>query len=269
VGILSDRSAIITGGASGIGKATAILFATEGSRVLIADLNLAGAEEVAAGIRSSGGEALACRTDVAEEPDVKAMVALAVDKFGGVDILHNNAGAVGPDVLGRDSDVISMDVDVWDKTMAVNVRGVMLGCKYAVPPMLERGRGSIVNASSVSALAGSGGRFAYGTSKGALISLTKYVATAYGQRGVRCNALAPGLIMTPATVRNLPPDQFAVYEQNVLAARLGQPEDIAQAVLFLASDASVYINGQTISVDGGMLAHQPYYAQFQAMTRSG
>jgi NAD(P)-dependent dehydrogenase (short-subunit alcohol dehydrogenase family) len=264
---LESKVAVITGAGSGIGRATAMTMASEGASVVVADIDESAAQKVVAEIVEAGGNAASTWVDVAEEAAVKDMIGVAVSTFGGVDILHNNAAALGPEVLGRDLDIVDMDVDVWDRTMAVNVRGVMLGCKHAIPHMLARGGGSIISASSCSALFGHVSRIAYGTSKGALISFTKYVATMYGPRGIRCNALAPGLILTPAARRNLPVEQFAVYQENHLFPRLGEAQDIANAVLFLASDEGIFINGQTISVDGGLLTHMPYYAQFQRMSQ--
>ena len=264
---LQDKVAVITGAGSGIGRATAMTLANEGAAVVVADIDEKSSQSVVGEIVAAGGRATGCWVDVAEEPAIENMIDVAVTTFGGLDILHNNAAALGAEVLGRDLDIVDMDVDVWDRTMAVNVRGVMLGCKHAIPHMLERGGGSIVSASSCSALFGYVSRIAYGTSKGALISFTKYVATMYGPRGIRCNALAPGLILTPAARRNLPPEQFDVYQENHLFPRLGDAQDIANAVLFLASDEGIFINGQTISVDGGLLTHMPYYAQFQRMSQ--
>jgi NAD(P)-dependent dehydrogenase (short-subunit alcohol dehydrogenase family) len=265
---LQNKVAVITGAGSGIGRATAMTLAREGASVVVADIDEGAADTVVGEIAEAGGKAKGCWVDVAEESAVKAMIEVAVATFGGLDILHNNAAALGPEVLGRDLDIVDMDVEVWDKTMAVNVRGVMLGCKHSIPHMLERGGGSIVSASSCSALFGNVSRIAYGTSKGALISFTKYVATMYGPQGIRCNALAPGLILTPAAQRNLPVEQFAVYQENHLFPRLGDAQDIANAVLFLSSDEGIFINGQTISVDGGLLTHMPYYAQFQRMSQA-
>ena len=256
-GKLEGRAAIVTGAASGIGRATALALAAEGARVLVADLDAAGAETVVAEITEAGGEARAQAADVADERSVSAMVAAAVDAFGRLDILHNNAAASDPAIMARDLELTEMDVDVWDQTLAVNLRGPMLGCKHAIPHMLASGGGAIVNTSSASGLVGDLTRAAYGASKAGLDSLTRYVATQYGKRGIRCNSIAPGVIATPALEANVPSEQLEIYLRSHLTPRLGRPEDIAAAVVYLVSDDAAYVTGQTISVDGGLLAHHP------------
>jgi NAD(P)-dependent dehydrogenase (short-subunit alcohol dehydrogenase family) len=256
-GKLEGRVAIVTGAASGIGRAAALALAAEGAAVLVADVNEAGAAAVAEEIARHGGRASSQLADVADERSVAAMVAAAVERFGGLDILHNNAAAVDTALMSRDGEITAMEVEVWERTFAVNLRGPMLGCKHAIPRMLERGGGAIVNTSSAAGWAGDVTRSAYGASKAALEALTRYVATQYGKRGVRCNAIAPGVIATPALAANVPPAQIALYERTHLTPRLGLPEDIAAAVVFLASDDGAFITGQTLRVDGGLLVHHP------------
>jgi len=263
-GKLEGRVAIVTGGASGIGRATAFALAAEGASVLIADLNELEAERACEAIRAAGGRASAQRCNVANEDSIRETVAAAVEQYGGLDILHNNAANSDPATMGRDLDLTDMETDVWDATLAVNLRGPMLGCKHAIPRMLERGGGSIINTSSASGRVGDLSRAAYGASKAGLESLTRYVATQYGKRGIRCNAIAPGVVATPALSANVPAEQIAVYERSHLTPRLGLPEDIAAAVVFLASDDSAFITGQTLCVDGGLLCHHPTYAEFNA-----
>lgn len=260
--LLSGKVAIVTGAASGIGRATVIALADAGASVVVSDLNGDGANIVASEIKDNGGKAIGVRTDIGEEDDIRVMVETAVSAFGGLDILHNNAAASGPDFILKDIDILTMDTALWDKTMAVNVRGPMLACKYAIPHMLKRGGGAIINTSSVSGMAGDLGRAAYGTSKGALNALTMYVATIHGKQGIRCNAVAPGIMDTPALRRNLSEDQIAIYKRSALAPRLGTPEDVAATVVFLASPAAAFITGQIIPVDGGLLAHHPAYSEF-------
>jgi NAD(P)-dependent dehydrogenase (short-subunit alcohol dehydrogenase family) len=263
LGRLAGRVAIVTGAASGIGRATAAALAREGAAVVVADLNADGAKRVAGEIEAAGGRAFAQATDVSSEPSVAAMVAAAVDRFGGLDVLHNNAALVDPAVMGADGEVTSLSLDTFERTLAVNLRGPLLGCKHAIPRMLDRGGGVIVNTSSAAALAGDLVRTAYGVSKAGLDALTRYVATQYGKRGIRCNSIAPGVIATPALAANVPAELIAVYERSHLTPRLGRPEDIAEVVVFLATDAAAFITGQVLSVDGGLLAHHPAVAEMR------
>jgi len=267
-GDLAGRVAIVTGAASGIGRASAIGLARAGAAVVVADVDAAGASRVAAEIAAQGGRALGQRTEVSDPDSVEAMVEAAVEAFGGLDVLHNNAAASDPAVIGADNELVDLELAVWERTLAVNLRGPMLGCKAAIPRMLARGGGSIVNTSSASGLTGDLARVAYGVSKAGVDSLTRYVATQYGKRGIRCNSIAPGVIATPALAANVPPEMIAIYEQSHLTPRLGSPEDIAAMVVFLASDAAGFVTGQTLCVDGGLLAHHPTYAAFRAQSRA-
>jgi NAD(P)-dependent dehydrogenase (short-subunit alcohol dehydrogenase family) len=198
MGRVEGKVAIVTGGGSGIGAATSKLLASEGAAVCVADLIGERAAQVADEIVAAGGRAIGVAADVSVEADVIAMVAAAVDAFGGLDVLHNNAALTDPDLFAPDQRITEMPVDTWDLTMAVNVRGPMLGCKHAIPRMIERGGGSIINMSSTSSRLGDHTRTAYGVSKAAVNTLTNYVATQYGLDGIRCNTIAPGPILTPA-----------------------------------------------------------------------
>ena len=189
------KVAVVTGGGSGIGRATAMLMASEGAAVTVADVRLRAAEEVVAAIAASGGTARAQAVDVADVDAVESMVAETVAAFGGLDVLHNNAAALEQNQ--RDQDVVTMDLETWHRVIDVNLTGPMLGCRFAIPAMLERGGGSIVNTASAAAFYGSQSLMAYGTSKAGLVALTQYVATAYGERGIRCNAVAPGVVVSP------------------------------------------------------------------------
>jgi len=265
---LEGRVAIVTGAASGIGRATASALARAGAAVLIADLKGAAAQAVAQEIRDEGGRAQGQQTDVGEEASVIAMVEAACAHFGGLDILHNNAADSDPALMARDLEIVDMETEVWDRAQRINLRGPMLGCKHAIPRMLARGGGAIVNTSSAAALSGDLARPAYGASKAGLDSLTRYVATQYGKRGIRCNSIAPGVIATPALAANVPEEQIEVYARNHLSPRLGSPEDIARVVVFLASDDAAFITGQTLCVDGGLLVHHPTYSEFSAQADS-
>jgi NAD(P)-dependent dehydrogenase (short-subunit alcohol dehydrogenase family) len=257
----TDRVAIVTGAGSGIGAATARLLASEGAAVTIADIDGDAAETVARSLRDAGASARAQRVDVAHAAEVEHMVSETVGAFGGVDVLHNNAAAIADNMV--DQDVVTMDLDTWDHVLAVNLTGAMLGCRYAIPPMLERGGGSIVNTASAAAFYGSASMAAYGTSKAGLVALTRYVATAYGERGVRCNAVAPGVVVARDTQEALGgpmSEHLRRYTTSHLTGRLGYPEEIAAAVAFLASDDAAFVTGETLRVDGGFTAHTPTYA---------
>lgn len=265
--MLQDRVAIVTGAASGIGRATALLLAAEGASVVVADLDAPGARTVAGEIEAAGGTAMAREVDVSSEDAIRDLIAATGEAYGGLDILHNNAAALGPASPGRDMDIASMDVDVWDRTMAVNLRGVMLGCKHAIPAMLERGRGAIVNTTSGSAQRGDLSIPAYAVSKGGVDTLTRYVAAQYGKKGIRCNAIAPGLILTHGVESFGGEDYVRMLEEHHLTPRVGRPEDIAQAVLYLVSDAADFVTGQILNVDGGILSHAPPFADIRRMAR--
>jgi NAD(P)-dependent dehydrogenase (short-subunit alcohol dehydrogenase family) len=264
MGSLDGKVAIVTGAASGIGECVAHTLAARGARVVVADRNGAGAGAVSRAIVAEGGVSVPFEVDISQEDQMASLVRRAVDEWGGLDFLHNNAADTRDEVIGRDGDVASMDVAVWDQTMAVNLRGTMLGCKHAIPQLLARGGGAIVNTSSNSAFSGDLSRAAYGASKAGINALTQYVAAQYGMQGIRCNAVSPGLVMTPAADRNLTPEAREIFQLNHLSPRLCLPQDIANAVAFLASDEASFVNGQVLKVDGGMLAHMPTHAQFIA-----
>ena len=262
---LRDKVAIVTGSASGIGRGTALRLAREGAAVAVADVDASGASRVAEEIASAGGRAVAVTVDVAEEASVAGMIAATLEAFGRLDILHNNAAAMGGQNPGMDHDILELDVATWDRAMAVNLRGVMLGCKHGIPPMLESGGGSIINTSSGAALAGGLTTPAYATSKGGLNTFTQYVAAQFGKRGIRCNAILPGMITTPTAERALGAEQIQMILDHHLTPRTGTPEDIAAMVAFLASDESAYVTGQLIRVDGGITSHLPTYADTRRM----
>lgn len=224
--------------------------------MVVADIDAAGAAAVVAEIDRAGGEALAVATDVAEEPAVEALVRDTVERFDRIDILHNNAALTAPGPLSRDTRVTDMTIAVWDQTMAVNLRSQMLTCKHAIPHMLRTARGgSIVNMSSGAANRGDFVRAAYGASKAGVHALTLYVATAYGREGVRANTIVPGLILTEAVAAQVPGEMLEAYQKQLLTPRVGEPDDVANLVVFLASDDSRYITGQAITIDGGMSSH--------------
>ena len=253
---LQGRVAIVTGGAGGIGSATAQRLADEGATVIVADIDAAGAERVVAQL---GGATSAFQFDAGDAASIEALIQAAVSRHGRLDILHNNAALTLPDLVRSDSTAPLVSLDVWDAVMNVNLRGYLIACKFAIPHMLQNGGGSIINTASGSGLVGDLSRIAYGTSKAGILSLTRYIATQHGRQGIRCNAIAPGLIVTPAA-RSAVPELLSIIARHVLTPRLGKPEDVAALVAFLASDEAGFINGETICCNGGSLIHQPHMA---------
>lgn len=256
---LDGKVAIVTGGAGGIGEATARLLTARGARVAIADIAVDRATALAAQIDG----ALAVPLDLEDEASIIAMVAHVVAAFGRLDVLHNNAALLGPDVARNDSDVETMATALWDRTFAVNVRGTMIACRAALPHLCASG-GNIVNTVSNLALQGHLIQAAYSSSKAAVIQMTRAIAASHGPRGVRCNAVAPGMTMTPALREAFPPALRQLVEDETLRDRLGEPEDIAEAVAFLASPAARNITGQVLVADGGCASHVPGIAGFRA-----
>lgn len=256
---LKGKVAIVTGAASGIGLASARRLAQEGARVMLADINQQGAAEQALMLNRDGLEASSVRVDLGDESTIRDMIEQTVQVFGGLDILFNNAAATHLS-SHYDAPVQAMDVQVWDDIMRINLRGTMLAIKHALEPLLRRGGGSIVNTSSGAAQAGALGYSAYAASKAGIESLTRYVAAQHGKQGIRCNAIAPGLILTPATADTYAGPAGEMMLSHHLTPRLGEVADIANAVLFLSSEEAGFITGQVINVDGGLLSHQPYMA---------
>jgi NAD(P)-dependent dehydrogenase (short-subunit alcohol dehydrogenase family) len=247
MGRVEGKIALVTGGAAGIGRETATMLAREGAQVVIADINIDGAKQAAEGI---GDQATAIHFDATDQQSIEDLVSAVIARHGRVDVIHNNAALVGPDAWFTDGSVISTSIEMWDRAFATNVRSIFLMCKYALPHMVERGGGSIVNMASVAGLRGSGALTAYGSTKAAVIGLTRFVAAQHGKQGVRCNAIAPGVIRTQQLLDSVPdlPQQALA---GVASPRVGEPSDIANMVLFLASDESAFVNGEVYRVDGG------------------
>ena len=252
-GRLANKVAIVTGGASGIGEATCRLFAREGARVIVADIQVEKGEAVGSSLRKAGGTAEFLRTDMAVHADVKAMIAFAETKFGRLDVLVNNAGVESP------KPEVDTTEEEYDRIMDVNVKGVFLATKYAVPLMKKGGRGSIINISSAYGMIGSTGFGAYHASKGAVRTFTKSTAVAHAKDGVRANSIHPGPIDTPLlreAIESSPDPKAleALFSAAQPIGRLGKPEEIAYGCLFFASDESKFCIGSELSIDGGMVA---------------
>jgi NAD(P)-dependent dehydrogenase (short-subunit alcohol dehydrogenase family) len=252
VGRLDGKVALITGAASGIGKVAAELFAREGARVVVADVVDEAGEATVGEIVAAGGEAAFVHCDVSRAEQVEAAVRETVARFGGLTVLYNNAGIFPPD----DGSVTETPEATWDRVMAVNLKGVFLGCKYGIPAMLESGGGSIINVASFVALMGAATpQIAYTASKGGVLSMTREIAVEFARKGIRANALCPGPIETPLLAELLAdPERRARRLVHIPVGRFGQAHEVARAALFLASDESSYITGATFVVDGGITA---------------
>lgn len=256
---MDGKVAIVTDGAGGIGFATARLMAARGARVAIADIAVERARELAGSLPDAIGVPL----DLADEVSVEAMVAEVVAHFGRLDVLVNNAALLGPEIAQADGDIEHMATDLWDRTYRINVRGTMIACRSALPH-LRASRGNIVNTVSSLALQGHLIQAAYSSSKAALVQLTRAIAASHGKAGVRCNAVSPGMTMTPALKEAFPATLRKVVEDETLRDQLGDPEDIAEAIAFLASDAARNITGHVLECDGGGASHVPGLAGFRA-----
>lgn len=263
---LEGKVAIVTGGGGGIGSAVARRFVSEGAKVAIADLFEDAASRAAEPL---GDAAIAVQFDAASAESVKAMVDQTVDRFGKLDILHNNAAMTDPVKSPKDTTAVDIPIEIWREIIDINLTGYMLGCKYAIPHMIANGGGSIVNTASNSGTAGDLARVAYGSSKGGIITLTRYVATQHGVQNIRCNSIAPGVVLTEALEKTVP-GLKEIIQRHILTPQFGTPDDIAALVSFLASDEARYITGENISISGGGLIHQPHYADLKEfMERAG
>ncbi len=252
MGRLDGKVALITGGASGMGMVASRLFAEEGAKVVLTDVADEAGQRVAGEIQAAGGDAAYVHADVSSEDDARGMVVAAVERFGGLHVLYNNAGVMLPE----DGSVHATDASIWDTTLAINVKGVAFGCKHGIPAMLDSGGGSIVNvASFVAWLGAATSQTAYTASKGAVLAMTREIAVEYARKGIRCNALCPGPIETPLLMQLLS-DEAKRRRRfvHIPMGRLGQAEELAKAALFLASDDSSFMTGASLIVDGGITA---------------
>ena len=257
---LSDRVAFVTGGGAGIGRAIALDLAREGARLAVLDIDHAAADETVQSLVEAGAHAVAFGADVADSDALRQAIDETVDGYGRLDILVNNAATFAPDIMATDVDVETTPVETWDRVMAVDLRAAMLACKYAIPHMRRTaGQGVIINVSSTAAYNGDVVHVSYSAAKAALQALTRSIATTHGRKGIRCNTVATGLVLTATAERNLDPKKLDAYRRNRLVDEVGRPEEIASLVTYLASDDARYIQGQAIIVDGGATAHQPWH----------
>jgi NAD(P)-dependent dehydrogenase (short-subunit alcohol dehydrogenase family) len=249
MGRLDGKVCVITGAGGGMGREASILFSEEGASVCAADVNLAAAEETAAASR----DAFAQQVDVADEASVKAMMDATAERYGGIDVLYNNAGISPAD----DASVLDTDVDAWDRVQAVNTRGVFLCCKHGIPHLQKRGGGSVINVASFVAILGAAtSQISYTASKGAVLAMSRELAVQFARENIRVNSLCPGPVETPLLLRIFGDDPAALERRRIHwpTGRLAKPREIVNGALFLASDESTYVNGSTFLVDGGLTA---------------
>ncbi len=243
---LQQKVVIITGAGSGIGRATAILFAQEGARVVVADINASSGSETVTQISKNGGDSIFVEVDVSGELDVRGMIKTAIKEFGKLDVLFNNAGIEGPS-----GPIWKTSESEWNRLFDVNLKAIFYGCKYAIPVMKKNGKGSIINTSSELALVGSQQVPVYSASKGGIIALTKSLALQCASYKIRVNCICPGPIMTPLLKSGWQEEELQRMAKDIPIGRLGEPLDIAYAALYLASDDSTFMTGASLIVDGG------------------
>ena len=250
MGRLEGKVCVITGAGGGMGREATILFTAEGAKVCAADVNLTAAEETAA---LAGGDVFAATVDVADESQVAAMMATTAERFGGIDVLYNNAG-ISPD---DDASILETTVEAWQRVQDVNTKGVFLCCKHGIPYLQRRGGGSVINVASFVAILGAAtSQISYTASKGAVLSMSRELAVQFAREGIRVNALCPGPVETPLLLNIFGDDPAALERRRIHwpTGRLGKPREIVNGALFLASDESSYVNGSTFLVDGGLTA---------------
>ncbi|RLL46856.1 SDR family oxidoreductase [Oceanobacillus piezotolerans] len=245
---MKDKSVIITGGGSGIGKTTAIRLAKEGARVMVTDINVDSAHETTKIIKENNGISEALEVDVTKVEDIKMMIKKTVDVFGNLDTLINNAGISNPETL-----LHKTDEETWNKVIDVCLNGVYLGMKYAIPELIKNGGGTIINTSSIAGIKGQKFLSAYSAAKSGVIAITKTTALEYGKYGIRVNAIAPSIIDTPIVDGWKESHKWEILSTANALRRIGQPEEVAETILFLASDKSSFITGRTLAIDGGTL----------------
>jgi NAD(P)-dependent dehydrogenase (short-subunit alcohol dehydrogenase family) len=249
---LENKVALITGAGSGIGRESALLFAREGARIVVADVNDQAGQAVVEELKAAGGEAVYVHSDVSKAADAAGMIRTAEESFGRLDVVFNNAGISHP----KDDDAVATEEDVWDLTMNINLKGVFLGCKYGIPALRRAGGGSIINTASFVAILGAATpQLAYTASKGGVLAMTRELATIHARENIRVNALCPGPLRTPLLMKYLDTEEKRQRRLvHIPMGRFGEAHEIAKAALFLASDESSFTTGATFLVDGGITA---------------
>lgn len=266
---LTDKVAIVTGGGSGLGEATAKLMGERGARVIVADINRPNAEAVAEAIVQAGGQAAAVTFDLHDPESISALIEETKTRWGGVDILFANAADLAPDIGMRDINVETMEIEVWDRIFRANVRGTMLCVKEVLPSMMARDGGAIVISGSALALRGNAAQVAYSSAKASLMQLSRSVATTHGYANIRCNVVLPGLTLTDFVEKSVAKPFLDLVREETLLPRLTKPLDIANAVAFLASDEAAAITGQALVVDGGESIHFPAIGKMREIVSEG
>ena len=246
---LKGKVILVAGATTGLGAASAQRLAQEGAEVVVAGLHLAGAEQTAAAIKEGGGEAVPAQFDISDDASVKELVSFTVHTYGGLDAVHINAGDMA--AISKDTNVVDIDLAIWDRTIAVNLRGHMLVSRHSIPELLARGGGAIVYTSSIASFAGEPERPAYAATKAGINALARHVASRWGKQGIRANAVTPGPIMTPEVREGMPPELLQKMLARTRSPRHGQASDVSSMVAYLLSDEGSWINGQVVNIDGG------------------
>lgn len=260
--MLEGKVAVVTGAGTGIGAASAERLAAAGAKVVCAGRKLEPLRDVVGAIEASGFVASAVQADLADPAQVKAMIGAAVDLYGGVDVLFNNAAAL--DVRGDDNDAAEIDLEVWEYQLRVNLTAPMLASRAAIPLMIGRGGGSIIHTTSAAGILADATRTGYAATKTGLTGLSRSIALQYGKQGVRSNCIAPGTVATPPYAA-LSEAEKEIYLRAHMTARIGRPDDIAAMVVFLASDEAEFVTGQELAVDGGLTGRLPWISELRRL----